>query len=45
MSYRHGPFPEWCLLVRPLRDVDPAYFKGRRAFLYEHEELHELDVR
>ena len=43
--YRYGPFPEWGLLDRPLRDVYPAYFRGRRAFLYEHEELRELDVR
>nr|ADC36066.1 hypothetical protein [uncultured bacterium 213] len=42
--YRFGAFPEWGLMERPLRDVYPAYFQGRRAFLYEHEELRELDV-
>jgi hypothetical protein len=41
--YRYGPFPEWRLSPRRWEDVYKQYFRGRRAFLYEHETLIELD--
>lgn len=41
--YRLGPATEWGLAGRPWQDVYREYFKGRRAFWYEFEELRELD--
>ncbi len=43
--FRLGPSAEWGLAGRPWREVFRDYFEGRRAFVYEHEELRELDLK